>query len=58
MPTPHVSSDGKIVLGVNDGTNDDDADCRDIQVIDLKTGKTGWKKPIPKRNGCLRPLTD
>ncbi|MEU0395019.1 PQQ-binding-like beta-propeller repeat protein [Streptomyces sp. NPDC006208] len=57
MAAPHVSSDGKIVLGVYDGTNDDDADCRDIQVIDAKNGKTSWKKPIPKRNG-FAGLTD
>ncbi|MFF3122728.1 PQQ-binding-like beta-propeller repeat protein [Streptomyces sp. NPDC057908] len=43
------TTDGKIVIGVENGTTDK-ADCADLQMIDLNTGKAGWKKSI-KQNG-------
>ncbi|WP_405598698.1 PQQ-binding-like beta-propeller repeat protein [Streptomyces sp. NBC_01410] len=45
-----TSTDGKIVVGVKDGLTDK-AKCLDLQMIDLKTGKAGWKKSIPKSTG-------
>ena len=40
-------ADGKIVIGIKDGLTEK-AKCTQLQMIDLKTGKAGWKKPIPK----------
>ncbi|WP_406268990.1 PQQ-binding-like beta-propeller repeat protein [Streptomyces sp. NBC_00191] len=45
-----TSTDGKIVVGVKDGLTEK-AKCLDLQMIDLKTGKAGWKKSIPKSTG-------
>ncbi|MEU9561577.1 PQQ-binding-like beta-propeller repeat protein [Streptomyces sp. NPDC048161] len=50
------TTDGKIVLGVKNGTTDK-ADCADLQMVDLATGKAGWKKPI-KQNGTWDFLSD
>ncbi|WP_327259133.1 outer membrane protein assembly factor BamB family protein [Streptomyces sp. NBC_01240] len=44
-----TTTDGKIVIGINNGTTDK-AVCADLQMIDLNTGKAGWKKSI-KKNG-------
>lgn len=46
----NASPDGKIVFGVEDGLSDK-AKCNDLQMVDLKTGKAGWKKSIPKPDG-------
>ncbi|MDQ1010272.1 hypothetical protein QFZ82_004757 [Streptomyces sp. V4I23] len=46
----NASDDGKIVFGVEDGLTDK-AKCNDLQMVDLKTGKAGWKKSIPKVSG-------
>ncbi|MEV5684358.1 PQQ-binding-like beta-propeller repeat protein [Streptomyces sp. NPDC052164] len=55
--TPHQpTADGKIVLGVKNGTSDR-ADCSDLQMIDLNTGKAGWKKSITK-NGTWDLMSD
>lgn len=44
--TPNgATADGKIVIGVKDGTTDK-AKCSLLQMIDLNTGKAGWKKTI------------
>lgn len=51
-PTP----DGKIVLGVKNGTTDR-ANCSVLQMVDLNTGKAGWKKEI-KKNGNWDFLSD
>ncbi|MGW6461145.1 outer membrane protein assembly factor BamB family protein, partial [Streptomyces sp. NPDC055078] len=45
-----TTTDGRIVVGVKDGPTDK-AKCLDLQMIDLKTGKVGWKKSIPKGTG-------
>ncbi|MFC5912380.1 PQQ-binding-like beta-propeller repeat protein [Streptomyces pulveraceus] len=50
------TTDGKIVIGVKNGTTDK-ADCADLQMVDLTTGKAGWKKPI-KQNGTWDFLSD
>ena len=50
-----TSTDGKIVIGVNDGLTEK-AKCLNLQMIDLKTGKAGWKKTIPKGTGFDRAL--
>ncbi|WP_418957498.1 PQQ-binding-like beta-propeller repeat protein [Streptomyces tritici] len=47
---PQVTADGKIVIGVNDKAGDK-ADCLVLQQVDLKTGKPGWKKTLPKGTG-------
>lgn len=50
------TSDGKIVIGVKNGTTDK-ADCADLQMIDLNTGKAGWKKSV-KKNGTWDMMSD
>jgi hypothetical protein len=52
-----TSTDGKIVVGVKDGLTEK-AKCLDLQMIDLKTGKAGWKKPIPKSEAAFGSLSD
>jgi len=51
-----AAANGKIVIGVKNGTTDK-ADCADLQMIDLNTGKAGWKKSI-KKNGTWDFLSD
>ncbi|MFE2377891.1 PQQ-binding-like beta-propeller repeat protein [Streptomyces sp. NPDC059398] len=55
VPVPHAicaaprqtTPDGKIVIAYK--SNDTDkADCNQMQAIDLKAGKGGWKKQIPQ----------
>ncbi|RPK82332.1 PQQ-binding-like beta-propeller repeat protein [Streptomyces sp. ADI98-10] len=54
---PHSpTADGKIVIGVKDGTTDR-ANCSVLQMIDLNTGKAGWKKTV-KKNGNWDFLSD
>ncbi|MFF1694580.1 PQQ-binding-like beta-propeller repeat protein [Streptomyces sp. NPDC058257] len=43
--TPQVTDDNKIVVAFKDGIKDD-AKCNQIQIVDLKTGDKGWKKPV------------
>ncbi|MFF3454746.1 PQQ-binding-like beta-propeller repeat protein [Streptomyces sp. NPDC002730] len=52
-----TSADGKIVVGVKDGLTEK-SKCLNLQMIDLKTGKAGWKKPIPKASGAFSSLSD
>lgn len=51
-----TTTDGKIVIAVKNGTTSK-ADCSDLQLIDLNTGKTGWKKSI-KSSGLFDMLSD
>ncbi|MFB7556020.1 outer membrane protein assembly factor BamB family protein [Streptomyces brevispora] len=51
-----TTSDGKIVIGVKNGTTSK-ADCADLQLIDLNTGKAGWKKEI-KSSGLFDIMSD
>ncbi|MFF2730607.1 PQQ-binding-like beta-propeller repeat protein [Streptomyces sp. NPDC058008] len=52
----NATADGKIVIGVMSGTTEK-ADCSVLQMIDLNTGKAGWKKPI-KKNGTWDLMSD
>ncbi|WEH40205.1 PQQ-binding-like beta-propeller repeat protein [Streptomyces sp. AM 2-1-1] len=52
----NATEDGKIVIGVMDGTGDR-AKCTTVQQVDLTTGKAGWKKTI-KPNGLWDLLSD
>lgn len=52
----NATTNGKIVLGLMDGTGDK-ADCSQLQQIDLASGKAGWKKTI-KQNGVWDLLSD
>ncbi|MEU9862769.1 PQQ-binding-like beta-propeller repeat protein [Streptomyces sp. NPDC047971] len=47
---PEPSTDGSLVIGVNDSAGDR-AKCTELQKVDLKTGKVGWKKSVPKGTG-------
>ncbi|MFF5899442.1 PQQ-binding-like beta-propeller repeat protein [Streptomyces argenteolus] len=51
-----ATADGKVVIGVKNGTTDK-ADCADLQMIDLNTGKAGWKKSVTQ-NGTWDMLSD
>ncbi|MGX1883190.1 outer membrane protein assembly factor BamB family protein [Streptomyces sp. NPDC055287] len=51
-----AADDGKIVIGVKDGTTDK-AKCSQLQMIDLKTGKAGWKAEV-KKEGLFDLLSD
>ncbi|WP_327117712.1 PQQ-binding-like beta-propeller repeat protein [Streptomyces sp. NBC_01341] len=51
-----ATADGKIVIGVKNGTTDK-ADCSELQMIDLNTGKAGWKKSV-KKNGTWDLMSD
>ncbi|WP_406451011.1 PQQ-binding-like beta-propeller repeat protein [Streptomyces sp. NBC_00876] len=51
-----TTADGKIVIAVKNGTTDK-ADCSVLQLIDLNTGKAGWKTEI-KSSGLFDMMTD
>lgn len=44
---PQTTTDGKVVVGIMDGESDS-ATCNQLKLVDLKTGKEGWTKEIPK----------
>ncbi|MFI6946700.1 PQQ-binding-like beta-propeller repeat protein [Streptomyces sp. NPDC050422] len=50
------TADGKIVIAVKNGTTDK-ADCSALQLIDLTTGKAGWKKEV-KKSGLFDLMSD
>ncbi|MGW8953355.1 outer membrane protein assembly factor BamB family protein [Streptomyces sp. NPDC055709] len=50
------TDDGKLVIGFKDGTSDK-AKCTQMQLVDLKTGKAGWKKEITEK-GAFDLLSD
>ncbi|MET7492474.1 PQQ-binding-like beta-propeller repeat protein [Streptomyces sp900116325] len=50
------TADGKIVLGIETGTADD-ALCNSLQMVDLTTGKAGWRKTY-RRQGAWDLLSD
>ncbi|MFF3687416.1 PQQ-binding-like beta-propeller repeat protein [Streptomyces sp. NPDC002187] len=52
-----ISADGKVVVGIKDGLTEK-SKCLELQMIDLKTGKAGWKKPVPKSSGVFGSLSD
>ncbi|WP_327240191.1 PQQ-binding-like beta-propeller repeat protein [Streptomyces sp. NBC_01318] len=50
------TADGKIVFGIKAGTADD-ALCNSLQMVDLTTGKAGWRKTY-RRQGAWDLLSD
>ncbi|WP_405810603.1 PQQ-like beta-propeller repeat protein [Streptomyces sp. NBC_01520] len=42
------TDDGKIVVGIEDNVSEQEADCSVLQMIDLRTGKAGWKKTVDR----------
>ncbi|MFD5726029.1 PQQ-binding-like beta-propeller repeat protein [Streptomyces sp. NPDC058368] len=50
------TADGKIVLGIRHDTASD-AECDTLQMVDLKTGKAGWRKSYV-RKGLWDGLSD
>lgn len=55
--TPNtVSPDGKIVIGVENGTTDRST-CSVMQMVDLNTGKAGWKSEV-KKSGAFDLISD
>jgi outer membrane protein assembly factor BamB len=47
LAAPQHSPDGRIVIGVMNGYSDKSV-CADLQMIDAKNGRAGWRKPIPQ----------
>lgn len=45
--TRQTTADGKTVVMYRDGESDT-ANCNQMRLIDLKTGKEGWSKEVPK----------
>ncbi|MEU9145874.1 PQQ-binding-like beta-propeller repeat protein [Streptomyces sp. NPDC048349] len=45
--TRHTTADGKTVVMYRDGESDT-ANCNQMRLIDLKAGKEGWSKEVPK----------
>ncbi|WP_330480616.1 outer membrane protein assembly factor BamB family protein [Streptomyces sp. NBC_00724] len=50
------TADGKIVFGIKTGTADDGL-CNSLQMVDLTTGKAGWRKTY-RRQGAWDLLSD
>ncbi|MGW0789020.1 outer membrane protein assembly factor BamB family protein [Streptomyces sp. NPDC002911] len=42
------TDDGRIVVAVEAKESDNGTDCTVLQMIDLRTGETGWRKTFPK----------
>ncbi|MFI9583992.1 PQQ-binding-like beta-propeller repeat protein [Streptomyces sp. NPDC052236] len=57
LASAQTTADGKMVIGIKDSLTER-AKCTVLQMIDLKTGKAGWKKPIPKATGAFGSLSD
>lgn len=49
---PQPAADGTMVFGVQD-KDGDRAKCTELQKVDLKTGKAGWKRSVPKATGLF-----
>ncbi|MFE2526695.1 PQQ-binding-like beta-propeller repeat protein [Streptomyces sp. NPDC059382] len=45
--TPDTTTDGKTVVMFKDGESDSST-CNQMRLVDLKTGKAGWTKEVPK----------
>ena len=50
MAAPQHSPDGRIVVGVMDGYTEKSV-CGDLQMIDARNGRAGWRKPVPEQSG-------
>ncbi|MGW7365680.1 outer membrane protein assembly factor BamB family protein [Streptomyces sp. NPDC054841] len=55
--TRNASADGKIVLALREKPGSRDDECRQMQLVDLRTGKPGWRQKIA-RGGLLDMFTD
>ncbi|MFE9910019.1 outer membrane protein assembly factor BamB family protein [Streptomyces clavifer] len=42
------TDDGKIVVGIMDNVSEREASCSVLQMIDLRTGRAGWKKTVDR----------
>lgn len=42
------TADGKVVVGIEDNVSEKEAECSVLQMIDLRTGKAGWKKTVDR----------
>ncbi|MFE6038464.1 PQQ-binding-like beta-propeller repeat protein [Streptomyces sp. NPDC056452] len=42
------TADGKIVVGIENNVSEQEAECSVLQMIDLRTGKAGWKKTVDR----------
>ncbi|MFC8595643.1 outer membrane protein assembly factor BamB family protein [Streptomyces atroolivaceus] len=42
------TADGKVVVGIEDNVSESEASCSVLQMIDLRTGKAGWKKTVDR----------
>ncbi|MFC5072529.1 PQQ-binding-like beta-propeller repeat protein [Kitasatospora cinereorecta] len=42
------TDDGKIVVGIEDNVSEKEASCSVLQMIDLRTGKAGWKATVDR----------
>nr|WP_069174427.1 PQQ-binding-like beta-propeller repeat protein [Streptomyces griseus] len=42
------TADGRIVVAVEDNVSESEAECSVLQMIDLRTGKAGWKKTVDR----------
>ncbi|MFB8118815.1 PQQ-binding-like beta-propeller repeat protein [Streptomyces sp. NPDC055962] len=42
------TADGKVVVGLEDDVMETEATCSVLQMIDLRTGKAGWKKTVDR----------
>ncbi|MFD9500367.1 PQQ-binding-like beta-propeller repeat protein [Streptomyces sp. NPDC060035] len=42
------TADGKVVVGIEDNVSEKEADCSVLQMIDLRTGRAGWKKTVDR----------
>lgn len=51
-----TSPDGKLVIGIQNGTTER-SKCSVMQMIDLNTGKAGWKSEV-KKNGAFDLISD
>ncbi|MGA6875145.1 PQQ-binding-like beta-propeller repeat protein [Streptomyces pratensis] len=42
------TADGKVVVGVEDNVTETEATCSVLQMIDLRTGRAGWRKTVDR----------
>ncbi|MFD6274297.1 PQQ-binding-like beta-propeller repeat protein [Streptomyces sp. NPDC060209] len=42
------TADGKVVVGIEDNVSESEASCSVLQMIDLRTGKAGWRKTVDR----------
>ncbi|MFE3644658.1 PQQ-binding-like beta-propeller repeat protein [Streptomyces sp. NPDC059169] len=55
--TQNASDDGKVVLALSEHPGKRGDDCRQMQMVDLRTGKAGWRQKIAE-GGLFDMFTD